>query len=178
MVDAKFYSLWIPRRWPKLTGMRGRSDSRSRSNRGRTTNHGQGGRGESESTPNTIETVPATVMPLDSTVFTVKRVNLLIGENAMEHRTGDYYANGSRVDDVILRRGFPFTMQLLCSRDYIPNKDIVNFTFTVSGESLLHWQGSAVTTGNCQLLRWSLDRVIGDHLPMHRAIAAADLCPS
>lgn len=137
MVEPKFYSWWIPVRWSKLTGMRGRSDSRSRSNRGRTANHGQGGRGESESTSNTIETVPATVMPLDSTVFTVKRVNLLISENAFDHKTSEYYSNGSRSDDVILRRGFPFILQLLCSRDYIPNKDIVNFTFTVSGESLL-----------------------------------------
>lgn len=116
----------------KLTGIQGgRSDSRSRSNRGRSYTN----RVESENTGNnTIDTVEATVMPLDSTVFTVKRVNLFINDNSIAHKTQDYYANGSRDDHIILRRGFPITMQLLFSRDYIPNKDIVNLTFTVAGK--------------------------------------------
>ena len=75
------------------------------------------------------------VIPLDSSVFAVKKVNLAVHENAAEHRTSDLYANGSTRDDcLILRRGSAFKMQILFSRDFLDKSDIVNFVFTVSGK--------------------------------------------
>lgn len=77
----------------------------------------------------------ARVMPLDSSVFAVKKVNLAIQENSVDHRTSEYYANGSTRDHcLILRRGFPFKMQILFSRDYVEKTDVINFVFTVAGK--------------------------------------------
>lgn len=77
-------------------------------------------------------------MPLDSSAFTVKDVNLLTHENALEHRTTDFYASGAgRENSLIIRRGSPFTLQVLLNQVFIERSDVVNFVFTVAGKDPL-----------------------------------------
>lgn len=90
----------------------------------------------------------ASVLPLDSSVFTIKHVDLLIQQNAEQHRTADFYASGSRAESLILRRGSPFTLQLQCSRAFTDGSDLVNFVFTVAGTDQVNVSSSLFT---CQL---------------------------
>lgn len=77
----------------------------------------------------------ARVLPLDSSVFTIKHVDLLIQQNALQHRTEDFYTNGFRDESLILRRGAAFALEVVCSRPFADKSDLVNFVFTIAGKN-------------------------------------------
>lgn len=62
--------------------------------------------------------------------------DLFIKNNSETSHTDPFYANGTRSDCLILRRGEPFNLGITLSRP-LSDDDILNLIFTVSGKFLI-----------------------------------------
>lgn len=86
---------------------------------------------------------------LGISVLTVINVDQCIAENAAAHRTAKFELS-NREDDtakLIVRRGDPFYMRLILSREYDPATDGISLVFTLDGiEKPQHGHGTLVAT--------------------------------